>query len=84
MQPKGTSRGDGRSTICTCTLTRRLVQVVAGQPPRRHVVGFDVIDVHRKRSHVEFWGDSSVSYRLCGLVMYMLLFWARTWDAIPD
>ena len=45
---------------------------------------FDVIAVHRKRSHAEFWSYSTVFCRLYGVVLYWLLFWARTWGALPD
>jgi hypothetical protein len=42
-------------------------------------VGFDVIAVHCKRSHAEFWSNSTVFHRLCGVVLHWLLFWARTY-----
>lgn len=64
MRSKGTLRGDGRSTICINTFARRLVYVAVGQPPRRCIVGFHVIDVHCKRSHANSGAiqQSSTSY----------------------
>ena len=47
-------------------------------------MGFDVIAVHCKRSHAIFWRCSTVFYRLCGVVLYWLLFWARIWGALPN
>lgn len=78
MHPKGTSRGMVGQRYVSTPLFRRLVYIVAGQPPRRHVVGFDVIAVRCKRSHTIFWSDSTIFYRLCGVGCTGLLFWART------